>query len=281
MFDGWFRSEGMMNAVKHMIGISKRLSEKYMESAAEIAVFAEGESMYRVRKSAKITTECLSDIRRTLAECGAAYDLYSIMDIGLPRMDGYKLYIFVNQYDMTDETREIITERFRKAGKTILWLYASGRSMTNVSYRESDTSHGGIVYDGNVTTYNVKAPYFSIDDADANILAYFEDGTTAAAYKDIDGYRDVCVCTCNLPSSLLRDIAKLAGVHVYSDRNNVYVYANSASIGVYNASEDNAEVRLKEDGEYLDLIGGERYLCKQGILSLPKQAMNAYLLIKD
>jgi len=281
MFDGWFRSEGMMNAVKHMIGISKRLSEKYMESAAEIAVFAEGESMYRVRKSAKITNECLSDIRRTLAECGAAYDLYSIMDISLPKMDGYKLYIFVNQYDMTDETREIIAERFRKAGKTILWLYASGRCMTNVSYRESDTSHGGIVYDGNVTTYNVKAPYFSIDDADANILAYFEDGTPAAAYKDIGGYKEVRVCTCNLPSSLLRDISKLAGVHEYSDRNNVYVYANSASIGVYNASEDDAEVRLKEDGEYLDLIGGERYLCKQGFLSLPKQEINAYLLIKD
>ena len=99
MFDGWFRSKDMMNAISHMIGINKKLCDLKTESVAEIAVFAEGEAMYRARKSSKLATVCLSDIRRTLAECGAPYDIYSISDLELEKINDYKLYIFVNQYD--------------------------------------------------------------------------------------------------------------------------------------------------------------------------------------
>ena len=101
MFDGWFRSKDMMNAISHMIGINKKLCDLKTESVAEIAVFAEGEAMYRARKSSKLATVCLSDIRRTLAECGAPYDIYSISDLELEKINDYKLYIFVNQYDMS------------------------------------------------------------------------------------------------------------------------------------------------------------------------------------
>ena len=292
MFDGWFRSEGMMGAVKHMLEINRYLSDKTSDSVAEIAVFAEGESMYRVRKSSNLATLCLSDIRRTFAECGAMYDLYSIADLNLEVTDNYKLYIFVNQYDIPENTRTLISKKLKTGGKTVLWLYAPDYAnggnvnvqniteVTGIHVSQSNTPHGGIVFEDKVTDYKIAAPYFIIDDTDATPIAFYEDGTVAAAYKDKNGIKSVYVTTCNLPSELLRYIAVLSGVFVYSSFNNVYVYPNSASIGVYNASEQNAVIMLKENGIYKDLICGDTYICENKTLTLPKKDINAFLLVK-
>lgn len=293
MFDGWFRSEGMMNAVKHMLQINKTLSEMNSESVAQIAVFAEGESMYRARKSSKLATVCLSDIRRTLAECGAAYDLFSISDLSLDIVDNYKLYIFVNQYDIPENRKKFISEKLSNNGKSVLWLYApdyandgklsteSISNITGITVDEDTMPHGGIVFNGKITNYNVASPYFKITDNDATPIAYFEDGTIAAAYKDINDIKNIYVATCNLPSDLLREIAKLSGVFVYSSFNNVYTYPNSASIGVYNASGSDTVISLKDDGLYKDLICNRTYKCENGKLILPHKDINAYLLVKE
>lgn len=291
MFDGWFRTEGMMRAVKHMLQISYELSTRPSVSVAQVAVFAEGEAMYRVRKSSNIATLCLSNIRRTLAECGAAYDLYSISDLTLEKTDNYKLYIFVNQYDISENRKKLISDRLSNNGKSVLWLYApdyaNGGKLsaenisktTGITVTGDITSHGGIVFDGKITSYNVASPYFKITDNNATPIAYFEDGTIAVANKDINGIKSIYVATCNLPSELLRHIAELSGVFIYSQSNSVYVYPNSASTGIYNASGAEATIYLKQDGKYKDMISGEIYTCANGKITLPCKDINAFLLV--
>ena len=276
-----------------MIGINKKLCDFKTESVAEIAVFAEGEAMYRARKSSKLATVCLSDIRRTLAECGAPYDIYSISDLELEKINDYKLYIFVNQYDMSVKTKTLIEEKCKKAGKTVLWLYApdyanngnldvsniSKVSQINISVSNDD--NGGLVYSNTAYNYNLSAPYFYIDDTNSIPLANFENGNIAAAYKEVNDYKSFYVATANLPSELLTDIARLAGVFVYSDNPKVYTYVNSSIIGVYNATDNECVISLKEDCVYKDLIEGNIYLCKNGKLALPQKDINAYLLVKE
>lgn len=291
MFDGWFRTEGMMKAVKHMLKTDAALSTKPSDSVAEVAVFAEGEAMHRVRKSSNLATVCLSDIRRTLAECGVPYDIYSISDLRLDSINKYKLYIFVNQYDLSEENKKLISEKCKAHGKSVLWLYGAdyvngGKAgslnvtkITGINISESDKSHGGVVYDNKTTVYKTAAPYFEIKDDNASPIAFFEDGTVSAAYKETNGFKSFYVATCNLPSELLRHIAKLSGVFVYSHSNNVYVYPNSAFVGVYNATGTEAIISMKQDGIYKDMIGGEIYTCKNGKISLPHKEINAFLLV--
>lgn len=293
MFDGWFRSEGMMNAISHMIDINKKVCGLKTESVAEIAVFAEGEAMYRARKSSNLATVCLSNIRRTLAECGTPYDVYSICDLELEKINDYKLYIFVNQYDISEKKKTLIEEKCKKAGKTVLWLYAPDYAnngninienilkITGINTAESEVSNGKVVYDNQVFDYKISAPYFSIEDKNCKTLAKFENGKVAAAYKEIDGFKSVYVSTCNLPSKLLKEIAKLAGVFIYSNNTAVYTYINSDIIGVYNATDSDCEISLTKDGMYKDLIEGDMYLCKNGKLVLPKKSINAYMLVRE
>lgn len=277
MFDGWFRSDGMMRAIENMIKIGTSLSARNTKSIAEMAVFFEGESMYRVRKSSKIATVTLSDMRRTLAECGTAYDMYSISDLRLDCIDEYKVYMFVNQYDITDENKKMIEKRCKQEGKTIIWIYAPDYAkdknvenifkMTGIEVVECENSHGD----------DISPPYFKVSDNDAKVVSYFEDDIVIA-YKEAEGVKNVYVARPYISSSDLREILKIAGVFIYSDNEKVYTYANSNTLGVFNATDADVVINSKKDGIYEDLISGEQFICEKGKIVLPKKEINAYLL---
>lgn len=291
MFDGWFRSEGMMNAVAHMIQLADQMPA--MHSASEVAVFVEGLSLLHTRKTSQIPNICLNPIRRTLAECGAPYDLYSIGDLALPEMARYKMYIFLNQYDISEAERAEIDEKCRRDGKTVLWLFApdyahGGRTdlahlsaCAHMQIAQTQTTHGALLYDNAEHNYPLHAPYFSIEDPNATVLARFADGTAAVAETITDGVRNVYCATCNLPSALLREILYRAGVFVYSDDGHVYTYVNSGMIGVYNATEHDAVIHVPADGVYTDRLTGEKYAAENGTLTLAKRTLDDFILVHE
>ena len=124
------------------------------------------------------------------------------------------------------------------------------------------------------------APYFDIVDENAEAIAYFEDGKCAVSSVMRDGYSSVLAASPNIPSSLLRDMARAAGAFVYSEEKRVYVYANTATVGVYNATDSDAVISVREDGVYKDLIEGGEYVASCGKLTLPTKPIRAYLLRK-
>ena len=291
MLDGWFRSEGMgmMKAIAHMMDIDRQLADTDRISAAEIAVIAEGESMFRVRKSSPIASQCLSDVRRTLAETGAPYDLYSVSDLTKPEMERYSFYIFLNQYDMTAETRAAVERICKQKGKTVLWLYApdyaaNGENslarisdITGITVSESKENPGKLIWNGSPASETAE-PHFVVSDREANVKASFENGSAAVAEKDLDGCRSIYAALYQLPSGLLRALLQESGVFQYSGNPKVYTYANRAFIGVYNATEEDAVVSVKKDGVYTDYISGETFLAVNGIIKLPQREIRAYLL---
>lgn len=298
MFDGWFRSEQMMAAVRHMLSLEEQLRGCDKSSVAEVAVFAEGESMYHVRKSSKLASAVLCGLRRQLASTGVPYDIYSISDAALPAVRGYKLYIFVNQYDLSEHTKRCIDENCRE-GKTLLWLYAPDymkrgdcsvervSDIVGMRVVESGCAHGDIVYDGRSFALPTGGPYLSIDDSAARPLAYWQDGKVAAAEKQCGGVKNIYFCGMLPPCELLRRIFDESGITSYSDRPDVYVYVNRAFIGVYNATESAAEsesnviIKVGRDGVYHDLISGGEFVSVDGHLSLPRRKLRAYMLVTD
>lgn len=300
MFDGWFRSDAMMHAVSHMLEMERQLSVYPQKSAAEIAVFAEGASMYRVRKSAPIAANCLAAIRRTLAECGAPYDLYSISDIFLPDIDRYSFYIFVNEYDIPDAVTEAIRRVCMQSGKTVLWLYAPDyahnginsinriTSLTGIPVTESSMPHGAFLSDGISCVGCSRAPYFSVPASDAKPLADWEDGTVAAAETILPaaegagaGCRSIYVGAYNLPSAFLRRLLSESGIWIYSDNPKVFTYANTAFLGVFNSGDEEARIHVKRDGIYHDLISGDTFAANHNTLLLPPRTRRAYLLVPE
>lgn len=289
MFDGWFRSEEMMGAIEKMISLHSTLGAKDKQSISRIAVYAEGESMYHVRKSSKLSSLSLSAIRRALAEIGAPYDIYSISDIGDCDWEQYKLVILLDSYDIPTARMEKL-RTLQENGVTVVWMYAPDYARdgansvgqisfaTGINVEQSEISHGGIMLDGKVTESPVPAPYFSVNDENAVPYAYFEDGTVAvAATKDKSS---VYAATPLVPSALLRRIAAEKGIFIYSNDPLVYTYVNSDAIGVFNATDKDAVLNVPEDGVYVDMVTDEEFISEDGILTLPWRALRAYLLVR-
>jgi len=289
MFDGWFRSDEMMSAIERMIALHDRLAEREKRSISQIAVYAEGEAMYHVRKTSKIATVCLSDMRRTLAEVGAPYDLYSIADIDICDPDQYRFIILLNAYDIPDERLERI-RALQEKGVVVLWMYAPNyaRDRKNSAEQisetvgmtvvESNESHGGLVYGSQIDENRVAAPYFSVENKNVIPYAFFEDGKVAVAATK-DG-KSVYAAVPFISSSLLRDLIRKNGIFVYSTDPHVYTYVNADSICVYNATAGDATIFVPEDGVYVDQIKNEEFVSSRGVVRLPLRELRAYLLIR-
>ena len=290
MFDGWFRSDEMMGAIEKMISLHQTLSGKEKQSIAQIAVYAEGESMYHVRKSSGIATVCLSDMRRSFTEMGAPYDLYSIADLDTCSSGKYRLIILLNAYEIPEARMKKI-RKLQNDGAAVLWMYAPDYAhdrkncvrqiseAVGMKVAERDKSHGGLVYSGTVIENKVAAPYFSIEDQHAIVLAYFEDGAAAVAATR-DG-SSIYAAVPFMPSQLLRDLVRKKGIFVYSTNPSVYTYVNADAVCVYNASDTDAVLFVPLDGVYIDQITNEAFTAERGILRLPLRGLRAYLLMRN
>ncbi|MDD5599462.1 MAG: hypothetical protein PHV82_16055 [Victivallaceae bacterium] len=60
-----------------------------------------------------------------LPRIGASCDFFEMDDIGNPRLQDYKLYIFLNCFALDAQERKNI-EKLQKKGKVLLWCYAQG-----------------------------------------------------------------------------------------------------------------------------------------------------------
>ena len=289
MFDGWFRSEGMMNAVQRMIALHGELSNLSKESVAQIAVYAEGEALYHVRKSAKLANESLSKMLRTFAEMGAPYDIYSIGDLDACSPERYRMILLIDEFDIPQKRMETI-RRLQREGGTVVWFYAPDYAYgaendvrritraTGIGVQESGQSHGGLVAHGKVTENVLAAPYFSVADEKAVPIGFFEDGAVAVAGNaDETAFYSAVPY---LPSSVLGGILDRKGNFRYSRNPHVYTYVNAGAVGVYNATQEDATVFVQEDGTYTDKLTGSEFCATGGKLLLPFRDFRAYLLVK-
>ncbi len=290
MFDGWFRSERMMGAIKNMISLHEELSHVSKESVAEIGVFAEGESMYNVRRNSGLGDISLVNMQRTLAEMGAPYNLYTSADIDSPEVDKLKLLIMLNLYDISEQKMKRIRE-LQSKGTVVIWLYApdyahggkcdvsriSSAACMNVEI--SNKSHGFVKYKNLKVENDLAAPYFSVSDSSAKALAEFDDGSVSIA-SSRDG-KNIYIAAPFVSGDILGDIIGELGIFRYSKSKELYTYVNAGAIGAYNSSGAEAELHVREDGKYIDMLFSEEFYAKDGLIKLPAREINAFLLIKE
>ncbi len=267
MFEGWFYSDEMMEAIRKMIELSKVIGKLPRESAAEIAVIASGESLYGVSKNAGINDKLLGAQRNGLARMGAPYDVYTQGDLSQIDFTPYKLVIFLDAFTL-DEGGEGVVSSLKEAGKTLLWLYAPGYGdgglaklcrLTDMTVAVLPTMPTGVEGDTGVI---LSKPHFHVADHTAIPLTRYNTGETAVAWRRTETNISVYSALGNLSGPFLRQIAQLAGVHIYGEKNPVYV--NRCLVGTYAMVDEVLHVR--EDGTYTELFSGKTYVAKDGRL---------------
>lgn len=101
------------------------------------------------------------------------------------------------------------------------------------------------------------SPRFYAEDPEATVLGSLGAGVNkpGLVVKQMDGWRSIYSSAPILPASLLRGIAREAGVHIYSDAGDV-VTANRNFLALYAPAGGKRMVRLPERATVVDLLDG-------------------------
>jgi hypothetical protein len=223
-------------------------------SISEVAVFMNNQDVYAldVVNGRRLLASCQYQTAYfELPRLGAPVDYFLVDDLALPGMDQYKVYVFLNANYLTPEQRAEIKAKVVRAGKTVLWLYAPGfcdghRLSTDhiadltgfrVGYDEQALHPEAALLPGHELTANLPAdlrvrahpweydttpytlgPIFHVDDPDAEPLGAYTHNPARIAYaaKRVTGARSLYLGVPYLDSVVLRQICRVAGVHLYA-----------------------------------------------------------------
>jgi hypothetical protein len=188
---------------------------------------------------------------------GAPSDFYLLDDIGNPKLPNYKLYIFLNAFQMDAAKRAAIARQVRKNNAVAVWCYAPGfinengfdanlmEQLTGIRLEKEDaekTLHPTVTAPQHPIMKYVKAldsvtlaPSFHVTDKAAKVLASAETRPVMAA-REFDDWRSV-YSLLPLSKELLMGLCDYAGVPVYSrsfdvfNANKSYLMLHTVSAG--------------------------------------------------
>ena len=268
----------------------------------EVAVFADEPSMLYSNTNAPFRRALLRTVRDELASMGAPYDFYLLSDIAHSELPDYKLYIFLNAFQVDEPIRRAIDAKVKRDGKTAVWVYAPGyvgdadftqagmQSLTGITLRAHAETFKGELHlaePRNPITARMPSeqnwswsvgPVFSVDDPGASVL-----GRTgpygSLAVKECGGWRSV-YSMLPLTRELLLGLCREAGVHVYSETFDPF-FANAGYAMLHTAIAGEKRIVLPQACDVFDALS-EKPLGR-GLRAieetLPAQATRIYRLI--
>ncbi len=236
-----------------------------------------GSVSYAPRSVMPLTGELVAYQRARFARIGAPVDVILQSDLVRHPAD-YRLYIMLSSFQYDQETLAAV-RRLQAQDVTILWCYAPGfihEETADVANMEALTGLHLRMNAGESCPYtNVTdtadpiterlqstgfglpfaiAPLFSVDDPEARTLGVYRDtDLPSLAVKTVGQSRAIFCGSPKLPSDLLRNVARAAGVHIYSDSLDTLA-ANDRFIMLHTATAGEKTIRLQEKADVVDVF---------------------------
>lgn len=232
---------------------------------AEIAVILDDESFYYESVRNDLDLPLIFQQRLWgLARLGAPNDTYLLQDLLEDRLPAYKLYIFLNAFQLNATRRAALDRALKRDGRTALWLYAPGyikeapsldymTELTGLRFgkgaRPWNTRMHITNFDHPITqnlppdtswgTGGLIGPLFHLEDDEAAILGetVYAQGRCKPGFgvKTFPDWTSIYSAVPDLPAPVLRAIARFAGVHLYSEAGDV-LFAGPQLLGVHSVA---------------------------------------------
>lgn len=274
---GWLDEEGIWEN----LGKLKKIYDSHLTAKAsfkpQIAVIVDEKSNFYLRQAyPPINAPLLYYIRQALYRLGAPVGFYYLDDLTMGKVPKSKLYIFLNCFALTEKERSAIKDHCK--GGTCVYFYANGLikdtsvdannmgELMGVKMKmEKESVKGQIeIVTGNSLTSGVGD--FGVDtelspifypEGEIEVLGRYKDsGLPAIWRKRLNAYDVYYIGTLNATSALLRNIAKQAGVHIYSEMDDV-VEACDSFLCISARGEGERVIKLEKRATVEDALSHE------------------------
>jgi hypothetical protein len=250
-----------------------------------------------------LASELLSRQRERLARIGAPVDVMLMSDFRKAPLD-YKLYIMLSCFQYDPASLAAIRQQVQERGATVLWCYAPGfiaggkadvanmRALTGLDLEMVEgpsapvvnvTDLTGPLTSGGLQSLSFGAPYelrplFAVRDPEAETLGVYRDtGQVALAARQVGRGRALFCGSHILPPDLLRNIARAAGVHIYSDSGDVLT-ANDNFVMLHTSTAGDKTITLPRRADVVDVYEGRVLFRDVATFTLNEAAQTTRLL---
>ena len=239
----------------------------------EIAVIVDTRSEYYTNPSNIATCTLVNMFRKQFYRIGAPVGLYLLDDLTAGKVPPAKMYIFLDLYRLDDNQLAAIRKYTCSNGSLDLWMYSPGvinnnkliygrvEQIVGMKLEKLESCEGEISYGSNnefVACDRMLPTYTIIDPSARSIATYSKSGKVAVASKAMKGYTNVFSGVTQLPSDLLRKLARQAGVHIYNDQNDV-IAAGNGFVALAASSAGNKNLYMPSDCILQDVLTSQKY----------------------
>jgi len=299
---GWFRDPVLVDTVGRM----KKWADVSMQHArkrvSQVAVISAPESEfylgYRQTSDNEISYGLYHCQMEAFYRAGAPFDWYLIDDLEAIRDKGYRVFVFLDCFYLTDAQRKAV-ESLRSDNRTLVWFYAPGyASQENLSLARMEALTGfrfeaaergtlkGVLADSGaeVGLGKTQKTLFTVrPEAGVSVLARgvgaLKDRAVMAEKKNA-AWTSVFSAIPGVTSEQLRAWYREAGVHVYSDCGDV-LSANASWLMLHTRTAGPKRVVLPKTCRKVTEITTEKVIGENVgafTVDLPKYATAVFLM---
>lgn len=267
--EGWFNDARIWEEMSLLRPLDATMLHRRGRFAPEIAaIIDEGSMCHLPGGSAAMASGVTYDARAALGRSGAPYGQYLLDDALVGRVPA-KLQVYLSAWALSPAQRDALAAQ-RHSGVTRVWCYAPGflypdraevagiKEVTGFETKaaaaptaEATPTEVGKKF-GLTASWGPKqptTPLFSVTASADETLATYSDGTPAVALRRSGKGTDVFVGVPQLTPELVRALARMAGVHLFTE--------GKASVW---AAEGYLSLQAHEDGPLVISTG------KQGVV---------------
>lgn len=247
----------------------------------EIAIICDEKStFYLNQKPPSIMQSLLSQMRKSLYRIGTSCGYYLLEDLASGTVPSAKMYVFLNCFHLTGSEREAITKQC--TGKTAVFFYGNGLIDQNVSVANmesllgvpmsisTESVPGKVSIEKHDLTEGVPdfglenplSPVFYLDkdrgkETPPMVLARYTTNGEPAVWATNGSMKTVYIGAVTAPASLLRNIAKWAGAHLYCETDDV-VSAGQDFMGIHASLSGTKKLSIPLSATVRDALTGEQ-----------------------
>ncbi|MHB9134731.1 MAG: hypothetical protein ACYDBB_26970 [Armatimonadota bacterium] len=277
--EGWYRDPELLEEIALQQQLTTDILGRDRHSLAQVAVILSEESQPYLRYDADLTDALLGRQMSELTSLGAPFDTFRAADLERlfagPQGDQYRLVIFLDTIYLSPAERAAIRTHVATKNRTLLWVYAAGLATETALSTEAMAATTGIrtairemggplrvesYLTGTRLSYGTDrelAPVLIGDDPDAHVLGWeLHRGAPGLLSKEMGTWRSVWSAAPALPAIVLREFARQAGIHLYTEAGD-YLIPLPSLLGLHAALDGTRTIMLPDAYTVTNALTGE------------------------